>query len=216
MERQGNGPFDTFRVTVKNVGSVNILGVHNADGQGSVGSISGQPIAMTPGQEAWFQLGSGWKGEVIEGKYSPDRLTQIEVTGVVFEDGSYEGDRGYAFRVLKYQGCAFSMAPRIAKLFRTAMNSTTVDLKAFRDRVLALNTAMDRDRAKQISDLFPEHAEEVQKPSACFTGVLSDLDTFIWRRGNSPTFAQETADWLKSALYRHTAGWLEPGGLPKQ
>ena len=197
------GEFPSYRFTVRNAGSRRIDHLRG-ETDTRRGLILGDvgPVAEA-GKQFTLEVLAGDVGRVTGDAYRPDTFASFKVTGVVFEDGDFAGDRKYALTTLNRAICDRLTLELFVGLLNERIESGATDLGELRSKVFSVSRDVGVDEMRQLNARFPELSHPLEKVSCAAasdfraTGLLGRIDTFE-RDQSQSTAKGTTIDFLKS------------------
>lgn len=202
------GEFPSFRFTVRNVGSRRINYMEGETDQNSGLGTSGERPVIEAGEQFTFEMGTGTRGQLTGDEYLPDTFASFKVTGVVFDDGDFAGDRKFALFWLQRGTCDRLTMELVVRLLNERIESGATDLRELRSKVPGVCQDVGADEMRKLAARFPESAHNSARISCSEYSdsiarvLLRRIDTF--ERDHSQSATKEQAlDFLKSLRERY-------------
>lgn len=197
------GEFPSYRFTVRNVGSRRINWLEGeTDTRHGMATNPDRPLAEA-GQQFTIEMTAGSKGRLTGDEYSPDTFASFKVTGVVFDDGDFTGDRINTLMTRNRGICTRLTMERVVGLLNERIESAATDLGELRSRVLSVCQDVGVDEMRNPAAKFPESANNSKSISCAecsdsmAKGLLARIDAFERDHSQSAT-KEQASDFLKS------------------
>ena len=158
----------SYRIILRNQSNKNIVGLGVdvvAGGRVQITAkprgIDGQPL-IPAGKEYWLTVLAPNRAQQTPDGYVPTSPSdqQILIKGVVFEDGTFEGDAETAVAVRGYQAGEKMVLPRLIPLLESALNSSNANLtEALRNlesQVSSVGSDADPQIVQTLAAEFPQ------------------------------------------------------------
>lgn len=215
---QESSPSDSFRLTLQNVSSKNIIALDlfmpSADGNGgsgrrTLGSDKAHPL-MLPGWITVSHFNVSRGGRMTPDGFVPDIAQQqtLIIRTVVFDDGTYEGLVEPAAEIEAHRRGLDIQRKRILRLLQEPQKTNegdVVPLSELKEQAYALGKTVDASVAHELIALFPS-LDEKAKGSVLQTiegglrdgklellRYISDFEEMQKQPGEHITFAE----WIK-------------------
>jgi hypothetical protein len=213
-----------YRISLRNLSNKPVLALE-------VNSYTeGKKQLMIWPQGAWdrplIEPGGGYEvgisseapGRMTDYGYEPAQTSSIEVTTVVFEDGTYEGNPFLAAGIRgNMMGCKVQLGHALP-LLKTALEATEggrvgalLDMK---ERALALSEEVDASRLKELQDQFPSLDVNEKNILSNYikwgmhhvkATLIKEIDSF--EKGGQQTNSNQIREWLGKTKERYEK-WL--------
>jgi len=174
---------------------------------------------MEAGGTCEVEMPSAGGGQTTAYGYVPEQSTSVEVTTVVFEDGTYEGEPYLAAVTRAERVGSKTQLGRVVPLLRTAREAADGgDLKSvlvgLKEDVSRLGEDAGAAQLKELQNRYPTLSDEGKRNLANFlrtglhkvkTAVLKDIEAF--ERGTRPASGGAVGEWLLKTRERYEK-WL--------
>ncbi len=190
------GEFPSYTFTVRNAGSRRISYLQGKRNTGGTLFTAGERPVAEAGQQFTIQMTAGFEGRLTGDAYRPDTFASFRVTGVVFGDGDFAGDRQHAFDSLHSGICNRLTEELIVALLSERIESGATDLGELRSKVLAVCKDVGVDEMRQLAARFPESARNPEAVSCAENSdsmakaLLKRIDEFERDHSGSATKKQ--------------------------
>jgi hypothetical protein len=159
------GEFPSYRFTVRNVGSRRIDYLQGeTDTRHGLFMGGARPVAEG-GEQFTIEMHTGSKGRLTGDAYRPDSFASFKVTGVVFDDGDFAGDRKYALMKLNRGICNRLTMEVVVGLLNERIGSGATDLGELRSKLLSGCREVGVDEMRELNARFPEINHKAERVS---------------------------------------------------
>jgi len=216
----------TYQVVVRNVSGKNVVALAAnviLEGRPRIMSLprgkEGEPI-IAPAGTYEFTVRLATQATPMPDGYTPTLVPNqvIEVSSVIFDDGSFEGNPEQAIHYAAFQKGDKMQLARVVDLFARSLNTTdaaaSATLASLKAQVAALNFEPDAASVEEVHSKFPDMSSQLErdlKPGIEISmkelrdGVVKDIVEFqLHHRQVDPNTLRE---WLTSSKQRYEA-WL--------
>jgi len=216
----------TYQVVVRNVSAKNVvaLGVNVIlEGRPRIMGLprgkEGEPIIVPAGTYE-FTAKLATQATPTPDGYTPTILPNqiIEISSVIFDDGSFEGNPEQAIHYAIFQKGSKMQLARVVDLFDRSLGATntaaSTTLASLKNQVAALSFESDAASIQEIHSKFPDLSTQLErdlKPGIEISmkqlrdGVVDDITEF--QLGHRQVDQNTLHDWLTTSKQRYTA-WL--------